>query len=250
MIDIVTEHYHFLEASSTSEIDLLLKNIKPDTVIFIDIDDTIITPLSTTFRAPPYNNLIDDIKKNKDLYPNYEQILSTWRLERRIILLDQEWPAFINKTKQDFCVYGLTKMDTGKIGKIESLQDWRYKELYSYGIEFSKLLLPTPKRETSLYYNGIFFTGSNSKSKTVELYLQDIGDIKTLVLIDDRLEHLEDLRQFCTKNNIEFIGILFKGLESLEGIPNKQVYEIQKEYLVRDAKWLEDDEAIKKIDNH
>lgn len=246
MIDTESQ-YKFLEASSTSEIATLLQNISHDTVIFIDIDDTIITPLSNTFRAPPYNQLIDDIKQNRELYPNFEDILSNWRLKRKIILLDQKWPTFITRTRENFRVFGLTKMDTGKIGKIISTQDWRYQELKSREIEFSKLNVPISTRESSLHYNGIFFTGLNSKSKTIELYKKDLGKIDNIVLIDDRLEHLLDLRQFCIKNNIEFIGILFKGLESLNSLPNKEIYEIQKEYLIHHTEWLEDNEAIEKI---
>ncbi|EER21854.1 hypothetical protein REIS_1035 [Rickettsia endosymbiont of Ixodes scapularis] len=51
--------------SATKIYDLIIKNAPIDAYIFLDVDDTIITPKSKTFKKPPYNQIIDRIRKIK-----------------------------------------------------------------------------------------------------------------------------------------------------------------------------------------
>lgn len=127
----------FLMAKTSGEVGVFLNTVLNKSIILIDIDDTIITPVSKAFRTLPHNKMIDEIKKNKENYDNYEAIVSNWRLQRKAMLIDRDWPKLILKLKQESEVYGLTKMDTGRFGNIESVEDWRYKELKSLGITFS-----------------------------------------------------------------------------------------------------------------
>lgn len=76
---------------------------------FLDIDDTLIVPQSITFRAPPYNKMIDEIKQNKDSYSNYEEIISNWRLRRKVILIDENWPEVLNRLEKNLKFMGLLK---------------------------------------------------------------------------------------------------------------------------------------------
>src|SRR5579872_3560010 len=122
------EKSQFIEAKTATEVMDCLSNIPQNAIIFMDIDDTIITPVSKTFRKPPYNHLIDEIKKNKDEYQNYEEIVSNWRLQRKAMVIDKDWPQLLSNLKEKFMVYGLTKMDTGKFGNIESMEKWRHQE--------------------------------------------------------------------------------------------------------------------------
>ena len=48
--------------SRLEDIYNLLKDINDDTTIFLDIDDTIIAPVSSMFRVEPYKHVIDDLK--------------------------------------------------------------------------------------------------------------------------------------------------------------------------------------------
>jgi hypothetical protein len=134
-------------------------------------------------------------------------------------------------------------MDTGRFGNIKSVEDWRYKELKSLGITFSSnTKIPNSTVNDAVFYNGLFLTGKNSKSQTILNYIQYL-DAETIVLIDDREEHLEDLRKFCENKSIQFIGILFSGLENFKDRPNDNVVQFQKQHLIKNAQWLEDAEA-------
>lgn len=235
----------FQEATSAVEISNILSNLGEGSIILVDIDDTIITPSSVLFRRAPFNKLIDDLKKNKEKYPRYEEILSNWRLQRKAILTDQEWPRILRKLKEKHRVYGLTKMDIGQFGHIKSMESWRYDELKSLNIVFT---LPSEVSlqsvDGSCFYKGILMTGKHSKSQTIQNYYNHLKT-HTLVMIDDRKEHLEDIKIFCEHHSIHFIGILFKGMEKFKDNVDPAAASLQKQYLLHNAQWLEDDEAAK-----
>ena len=233
----------FLRAKSAGEVVNYLTKLPQDSIIFVDVDDTLITPVSKTFRAPPHNQLIDEIKEHRDQYPRYEEIVSNWRLQRKVMLLDHSWPSALTKLKRKFTVYGLTKMDVGPFGNIESMEKWRYNELKSLGIRFSDNKdIPASNINGAMYYRGIIATGANSKSQAIGCYLPYL-QTKTMVMIDDRLPHLEDVEAFCNANSIHFVGIWFQGLGTLKDVPNPAIAELQREHLIKHAEWLEDDRA-------
>lgn len=234
----------FLQAKTASEVREHLRKTEQSTIVFIDIDDTIITPVAKIFRRAPYNKLIDDIKQHKEQYPNYEEIISNWRLQRKIMLIDNDWPQLLSQLKQHTAVYGLTKMDIGKIGNIPSMEEWRNLELTALDITFSNNpAIPEGKANNGASFsNGLFMTGSNSKSQTIAQYWPYLK-ADGIVMIDDRLEHLQDIAQFCAQNSIDFTGILFNGLEALPEIPDPAVAHLQKHHLIEHAQWLEDAEA-------
>ncbi|HJD67316.1 MAG TPA: DUF2608 domain-containing protein [Rickettsia endosymbiont of Bembidion lapponicum] len=238
----------FPVASSASEILELIKNIPTNALIFLDIDDTIITPESVTFRKPPYNQMLDRIKANKNNYDNFEEIVSNWRLQRKVILIDEEWGQVLNTLKKDYPVYALTQMNTGEFGNIPSMQEWRYEELKSLGIEFSdneKLAIFSPaKKDEAVFYKGIFITGNHSKSGTLAKFSKEL-QASFIVFVDDRKNHIEDMQNYCEKNNIGFLGILFDGLKNLSDEPDPKLAEFQEQYLIENAEWLEDVEAYK-----
>ncbi|MCP5369945.1 MAG: DUF2608 domain-containing protein [Rickettsiaceae bacterium] len=234
----------FLLAGSTSQVASYLEYLPKDIVIFVDIDNTIITPLSKTFRSTAHNKLIDEIKQNKAKYKNYEAIISNWRLQRKVMLTDKDWPQILTDLKQRYDVYGLTKIDTGKFGNIESMEMWRYLELKDLGIEFTtNNTIPEETIQGSSFYRGIFITGENSKSATISHYAKYIN-LDNIVVIDDRKEHLDDIEKFCEANSIKFLGILFNGLEQYREEIDYNAAQFQKNYLIKNAKWLEDDEVI------
>lgn len=224
--------------------DLLshLEQLPENTLILFDIDDTLITPVSKTFSSP-YKNMIDKIKSSKNTYTNYEEIISTWRLNRKIKLTDTMWPDIINVLKKRFHVYALTKMDTGKIGHIQSTEQWRYNELASLGLFFTTNSSEIKRHDGSTFYKGIIFTGKRTKSEALKNHISR-SVYHHIVMIDDRTEHLDDIKQYCKKNNIPFTGIQFV-IPQIEVHPD--IPKIQYDFLTQKNKWLEDEEALREL---
>lgn len=246
-----------ITASTLPEIQQALSSLPEGTIIFIDVDDTIITPQSKVFRSTsPFRNIIDQIKKQRDHIPHVEKLLSHWRLQRKSILVSEQWPTFINTLKKHYKVYALTKLETGRVGAIPSMEKWRYAELKEKGVTFTPtcpgisegiLVKDTSQPYPATFYRGIFMTGSFNKSDVIAAFAKTRRP-PHIVLIDDRQEYLQDAIEECNRQSLHFIGILFKGIENIRGEPDPKVAEFQKQYLLEHAQWLEDEQAKEKIE--
>jgi hypothetical protein len=242
---------------TVSEVKEALTNLSEGSVIFIDVDDTLITPQSKVFRSTsPFRIIIDQIKKQRDRIPHVEMILSHWRLQRKIRLVSDEWPNFINTLKKNYAVYALTKLETGKVGAIPSMEQWRYDELKGQGITFTSscpgisegiLVENSSTPYPATFTNGIFMTGSFNKSNVIAAFLKAQAPPQ-IVLIDDRPEYLQDAIEECNHQSLPFLGILFKGEELIPGAPDPKIAEFQKQHLLEKGEWIEDEEAEERVE--
>lgn len=212
-----------------------------------DIDDTIIVPKSLTFQAHKYRDMISDIKQNKHLHPNYELIISTFRKNREVMLVDDSWPTVLSALRAKITSYGLTKIDSGRFGIIDSVEKWRYEELKAHGIEFDpQLQNVTNTQNMPSLYNGIFFTGTYSKGKTLEYFAKHFTTCDLLIAVDDKEENLWEISEFCTTRGINCSTILFNAIELLAQSTqiNEQAFQIQRNMLVENLRWIEYNEAL------
>lgn len=239
-----------IEVQNAQAILQHVDQLSSQTLVLIDLDNTLITPVSKAFRVTP--NLIDDIKKNKNNTKNFINLLSHWRLQRKIMLVDPQWPTVLATLKKKHAsIYGFTKIETGSFGIISSMEKWRYKEIKSLSLEFSnhKKLQAFSDRVAQgiingpLFYYGIFMTGAGSKSEVLKLF-QPVLVLDQIIMIDDRLEQLEEVRTFCKSESISFLGILFKGIERFQDRADPNVVAFQRDYLIKHSQWLEDEAAI------
>lgn len=246
----------FVPVSTLKEVKTLLSDLKKNAVVFLDVDDTLITPISKVFRSrSPYRTLIDDIKKDRKKIPHFETLLSRWRVQRQTQLVSEEWIDLIKSLKKKLSLYALTKMETGRFGEIPSVEQWRHKELTDKGFEFTSMycgqtkevLLNSPSSPyDATFYKGIFSTGSYRKGELIHQYLlrESPGEV---VLIDDRQEHLHDVYDACCRFSVPFSGIFFKGEALITGVPDPAIAEFQKIHLLTKHEWLEDGEAEKRL---
>lgn len=185
-------------------------------MLLIDIDDTVITTKNKFTN--PVDKLKEAYKDGSIDIVSYENLLSSWRLERKVILTDQAWPNFLHERQQNGNgVFALTRVNTGKSGLIESMERWRNDELKSMGINFTLenpmdgIDYEEPQRlgvEDASFFKGIFFTGQASKREVVQKILES-KKYDLVILVDDKLEQLEDVATACDICCTEFIPIQF-----------------------------------------
>lgn len=244
--------YHLYKAQTARAVQDYIDSFAQGGLILLDIDDTLITPVSKSFRSPStgkVKNLIDDIKAHKQEIPDYEAIISAWRLQRQVRLTDPQWPEVLDQLKKQHTVYALTQMDTGAFGSISSMADWRYKELRAMGLTFSsmpedRLRAPTTSQDPQ-FYQGIMMTGALSKAATLQTFKKNLPSSK-LVMVDDRLGHLEDIAALCAKEKRSFLGILYQEEGAAEApLQDPAILALQKKTLLAQHVWLEDEEATK-----
>ena len=237
---------NFVKLHTAKEVEQLAKTIPKDGIVLLDVDDTLITPKASLFRiAPGELSAVDLIKLDPATYPNFKEIVSKWRAARKTMLVDEDWSQIINEMKKTHPVYALTKMDTGKFGVIESMEEWRHNELKSFGFEFSPFT--ANNSEIASFYDGIIMTGSYSKEETLEQYIHLLKPLKHIIFVDDKLQYLEEVASFCKNHNIEYIGVHFCGVERFKPHINPEIAKFQKELLLNNKEWLEDEEVLRSL---
>lgn len=231
----------------------------------LDIDDTIIVPKSHMFRpSSKHYHFIDKIKANMQSIPNYAEILSVWRLNREIILVNNNWPAFVKERKNmGYNIYALTQMRPGEFGRIKSMEDWRYNELKSIGVEFVEefqgqdnieVLPETAFKEMSgllsaaVFHKGFFMTGGHSKGSVARYILEENYPSKVF-FVDDREDHVKDVGRICQEFNIPYFGAIYRGVDLLSCKTPSNVHDLQEKMLMEELRWVEDEEAEEMVRN-
>lgn len=246
-----------LEISDINKVQEIFKTATADSIVLCDVDDTIITPKSKMFRYnSEFKNLIDVIKKNRENIPNFDTIIGNWRLNRKAMLVSSLWPSIIADLKtKNIPTYALTQLDTGKVGPIESMEEWRYQELKNLGIEFThkfnekeNYIVISSDQGTShaVFHKGFFLTGLHSKAQLVKEIIS-VQKPDHIYFIDDRKDHVIAVEEVAKEASILYTGIFYKGVELLDGKPNELIVTEQKKQLLENAQWLEDEEIEQKL---
>jgi hypothetical protein len=186
--------------------------------------------------------MISHIKKKLEGTPSYAEVIGQWRLQRKVQLTDQKWPQIMKNIIHELScpLYGLTQVETGPLGPIKSMEQWRMNELNALGIHFSitpsiEHISPDQKKSC---YQGCIMTGIQTKSEAIT-GLFNWQMYHNVIMIDDRKAHLESLKNFFSKKNIFFWGFqwivpLIQSNPSLDQKAKKQ-----KQSLVDTLKWLD-----------
>lgn len=232
-------------AYTPQHVDAQLQKIGHSKVLFLDVDDTLITPCASSFRAPAGKSLIDQLKQAL-CQVNLPAIISAWRLQRKVRLVHPQWPAYLQRWRQAFPVHGLTKMDTGRYGHIESMEVWRGQELTRLGLQFSQEAPSPTILPNSALHQGVYLTGPGTKAQILEAYCAACSP-KHIVVVDDRIEQLQALKIWCQQHHQSACLILFKGARILSGSFDPQIAFFQKYCLLFHQRWLEDAQAKKLV---
>lgn len=228
--------------SSASEVYHAAKKIKGHKVFFLDVDHTLIWPTSLTLRTNQHHHMIDEIKKNILDAAQYVQMIGHWRLQRNVALTDVNWPVMIEEIKKESEVYGLTRVETGEFGPIPSMEKWRINELYHLDIIFSenKDMESISTNQGPSYHKGCLLTGKKTKLHTLKIVMNFFRhSSQSIVMVDDKIEEIKLIQNFCMKNNIGFTGFLWK-MPLMDSCPATcALAEKQKQSLWAHYKWIE-----------
>lgn len=246
-----------LETSDINKVQEIFRNATSNSIVLCDIDDTIITPRSKMFRFnSEFKNLIDDIKKNRKNIPNFDAIIGNWRLNRKATLVSPMWPSILLELKRkNVPTFALTQLDTGKVGPIENMEEWRYQELKKLGIEFTdkfntkeNYIVIRSASETShaVFHKGFFLTGMHTKAQLVKEIIA-VQKPDHIYFIDDRKDHVIAVAEIVKEASIPYTGIVYAGVELLDGKPDELVVSEQKKQLLENTQWLEDEEVEQKL---
>lgn len=220
-----------------------------ETIIFIDLDDTLMTPKSLMFsyNSNPYRIFIDNLITLGKRVEYYNVAVAKWYQQRQIKLVEDAWPEYIQSLRsKGALVYGVCTMPLHLI----NIEEKRYLEASGLKIIFTnkihdKELLEIEKKSPwfSFFYKGIIFTGQYSQSHTLMEFLRITEVPKKLVFITNNKYELEGLEESLRVFDMEYYNVLYLGVEEIEGKPEEEIVKFQQQKLIQNGVWLEDDAA-------
>ncbi|HJD65013.1 MAG TPA: DUF2608 domain-containing protein [Rickettsia endosymbiont of Diachasma alloeum] len=235
----------------------LLPKIDQDSLVLINIDNTIITPKSKFFRYNnnPYVNFTKNLYSLAVNDSSVNNSIAQLMQQRQMMLVEKGWVDFINQMKkQGATVLGLQEITT-PCNLIENYEVWLYTLLYGLGINFTGKVNdkdvfrfnPTDAN-APIFYLGIIFTGSTNKVKSLIEFLKIIPkEPSKIIVFANNKQDLKDMNSFLRNVDIEYYGIEYLGWQQLQESPDLEVAKLQQSTLLNTGQWLEDDVAAKML---
>lgn len=258
---IIYHAYSFAEIKtifSLKQAQSTLEHLDSNALVVFDVDETLIISIDKIRRRHPENiinqftqvhfdNLIKDVA--------HKEYLDSIRLKMSAQkLVDLESPHLINKLQaKNIRVIALTHMRAGSYYTIESMEEWRYKQLYDLGIDLSvhnpnNIILknlPMGQKSHPVFHKGILATSrSCSKGQALAELLKQLNWIpSSITFFDDYEEHANFVNEEMEKLNIPCISFHNRATEMINSIIDIELALFQYQYLIKHEKWLSDIQA-------
>ncbi len=236
----------------------MLKFTEEDLITF-DVKGVIYTPEDHILSPKHVPRFKQHLREIADEYGRDE----AHRLESIVlssyepVLVDVALPGIITEAKnKGIKIIALTSGKTGVVGGLKSRENLRLKRLKKLGVDFSSSFVPSEMLldaspyqgmdlPPSIYKNSVIFASRRPKGDIIELFLQKIDfQPKKIMHIDNRLNKLIQVENFCKKHNIEFIGIHFtKIYVDADRNFDEKVAERKIQSLKQDGRWVSDKAA-------
>jgi FMN phosphatase YigB (HAD superfamily) len=180
-----------------------------DTLVLLDIDDTLLIPAQTLGSDVWFQY---QWKVNKDLPDPLDTTLAQWEAIRhlsRMETVEQNTAEIVSDLqKKNYRIMGLTTQGL-------ALATRTVQQLLDNGIDLMKT---APSQEEIylmnergvLYRHGVLFTSGTPKGPALEKLLKAVNlRPKKIVFINDKESHLLDVAESAKKLDIDFIGLRY-----------------------------------------
>ncbi len=231
------------DISSIQEAKPYLEKVDQNSLVLFDVDYVLTQPSEPSFQMKNirlYKEIWKDITGNLSTLEN--NISSTLiAISSPSILIENKMISVINTlNERKIKVLALTGILTGKLGKIQSIEKWRYNTLKKLGFVFSSSFdkisdatfssLPSCRGNYPVFYKGVLFSNGDAnkveKGRILRAFLALLKEkynwSPTFILfIDDRENNLKDIEAVCASFTppIQFTGLLYKGARDYPSIP-------------------------------
>lgn len=221
----------FGEIHTAEHFSDIFKYVQPDTLILLDIDDTILVPVQTLGTDIWFQNRYDYHKEHEaDKALALDKALAEWEAIRHLTqmeLVESETTASIAQLQNlNHTVMGLTTQGL-------ALTTRTIQQLASFSIDLSKTAPSSDdhyfiNQHGVLYRHGILFT-SGTKKGTALLKLLSLMEIQPthILFINDKLTHLRDVEESVEKQGIAFTGLRYAYSDERVASYNAELADIQ-----------------------
>lgn len=229
------------------ERDLIVTDVKG--VLFYQ-SDSLISPN----HKDRYMSFLDRVKEESGKQRR-DMLDSIVRKSYVPVPVDQGLLDLLNEKRADGANFiALTSGRTGPYGAIKDRTQMRLERLEALGINFGTNFARTSANlevsemaegKPSYFRNNVIFVNRNSKGESLLLLLKLLEfKPRKLIVIDNEMRQVDDIRKFVESEVTEFIGIHYtKVFEHHAGPLDEKIAQKQLAYLERRSIWLSDAEA-------
>jgi|GEM_PF-514281 len=252
-----------ISTSSIKTINETLAMADEKTLVIFDVDDVLLQPQDQILRRAYKKELL---KRGQGSGLGEDAFFSTIFSQAKPTPVDSRMPSVVHALQaRGVKTLALTHCYPGAFGVIPSMAKWRSDHLKSLGYDFTKswknLNFPSFQNfKQVMFKDGILFSTyyekgqtpdriDYPKGETLEAFLKTLPSelnpgFTKIIFIDDGMENLDSVRDFCKRAGIAFIGIHYISVHEERLHPlNKERAAFQINILEKEKRWLSDDEA-------
>ncbi len=226
---------------SFKDLEAYINQADADTLLILDVDYTLLQPLSPAFQYGNFKNNAEFVKKTMHQVPKSlkSEFSTDMVTASESQLIDKDAPQILKKFEQKGTrLLALSAILTGKWKHIEDIMEWRISSLARAQIQLTDFGFTSTYqfKEFSAYRGnypeikgGVFLTNGEqiSKHDALEVLFNKIKwRPKKIIFVDDTRAVVEGMAAYAQKNKFSFKGFEYKGAKKAKCTPiSKQEFE-------------------------
>ncbi|MCP5369525.1 MAG: DUF2608 domain-containing protein [Rickettsiaceae bacterium] len=229
----------------------ILSQVDNDTIVLVEIDGAVTMPMAAMFsrNANPYRGFINNLRQLSKTDSFYSSVIASWYQQRSIKLTENHWPSLIkdlqNKGAKVFGIYSTPI-------QLINIEPKILAELTNFGIrltpsinEKSEFIIKKQEAWFSYFYNGIIVVGPYSRANTIIEFLRLTYLPSKIIIVSNLATELEKIEAKLRVFNMKFYNVIYIGNKSSDPVPNAEIVKLQQQQLIRNQKWIEDEQAAR-----
>lgn len=245
-----------------------LATLDSQALVVFDVDETLITPKDPFLRylrQPPPNcktvqegfGILDCLLED-DVLKGWKEVWFSRIMDRMVYqLLDPEFPSIIHQLqKNGIRTIALTAIKSHSFGIIQSMEDWRIRQLQQFNISFSQAFPKTSYLAFELpsgrptFKQGVLCADTTPKGEALLTLLRAIEWTPSkIVFIDDSFSYQKSMESLTEMVGIPFTGFHYKGGELISSDFDSLLTTFRFRYLAENGVWLTEAEASALVDS-
>jgi phosphoglycolate phosphatase-like HAD superfamily hydrolase len=218
------------EIIETPHFGNLTKYLKPETLVILDIDDTLLVPVQTLGNDVWFQTRLALHKKTLSATDALDKALAEWEAIRHLTqvkIVEEGSEKIVQKLQsRKVPIMGLTTQGL-------ALATRTVRQLRSLNIDLSKT---APSKQDHYFINshgvlfrdGVLFTAGTPKGKALLKLLEIIGcKPKQIVFVNDKESHLKDMESSVVEAGIPFIGLRYSYSDQRIARYSQEIADIQ-----------------------
>lgn len=257
----ITVQAEIVQTSNLEPIIDIIQKSDENTLVVFDVDEVLVAANDQILQLAHKKELSKIIANLSQKYPQkkIEHLTSIVFLQYQKSLVDLKIREVFNLLKnKNIKFIALTAAPTGKLGQIQSLEDWRLGDLQKFGFDFSHSFpeiqpttfkdLPSLKnpKQFCTYKDGILFTCDVPKGTVLKAFLALTNyQFKKIIFVDDLRHNLESVEKVCEETGVACHNFEYTAVQASSAPLNKKRAEAQINALLEKGEWLTDAQADK-----